>query len=189
MAGAPPRVEPVRASGPTGGEQPPWTESTAAPGSPTPPIGLAATPRARPHAVMVGAWTDSTPSRGSAPGCHRLDLPALRAMLWAARALHRTRRALATHGLDGVRVTPAPPALPAHAVRGARFALRRMNASCLEGALVLQAWDAARGAGPDVVIGVIGTGEDFRAHAWLATAPDAAPGTFSEILRIPASRA
>ena len=119
----------------------------------------------------------------------RLDVPALRAMLWSARALRRTRRALAMHGLDGLRVTPAPPALPAHAVRGARFALRRMNASCLEGALVLQAWDAARGAGPDVVIGVIGTGEDFRAHAWLATAPDAAPGTFSEILRIPASRA
>ncbi len=117
-----------------------------------------------------------------------LDVRTLRAALWAARSLRRVRRQLAGRGLDAARVAP-PPDLPAPARRGVVLALRGLSASCLEGALVLQAWDSAHGAEADVVVGVTAAADGFRAHAWLATAPDAGPGTFSEILRIPASRA
>ena len=59
-----------------------------------------------------------------------------------------------------------PPRLPGRAERGVRAALRRLPATCLERAVVLQAWEAAQGRPRDVLIGVTGT-EEFRAHAWL----------------------
>jgi hypothetical protein len=115
----------------------------------------------------------------------RPDLPSLRAALWAVGALRRARRDLRRHGLEGTRVAPPPP-LPASARRGVLAVARRRPSTCLEKALVLQSWEAAHGAGADVVIGVKGPGDGFRAHAWLETMPDAAPGAFEEILRLPA---
>jgi hypothetical protein len=115
----------------------------------------------------------------------RLDVATLRAALWAARALRRTRRSLAGRGLDGAHVTP-PPALPAHARRGVMAVLRRRPNTCLERALVLQRWEAAHGAGADVVIGVPRVSDDFVAHAWLETMPDGPLDAFHEIHRIPA---
>jgi hypothetical protein len=115
----------------------------------------------------------------------RVDLPALRAALWAVRALRAARRDLKRHGLDGTRVAP-PPRLPASARRGVFAVLRRKPNSCLERALVLQRWETSHGAGADVVIGVPGPGDDFVAHAWLETMPDGSPDAFHEILRLPA---
>jgi hypothetical protein len=114
-----------------------------------------------------------------------LDLPTLRAAAWALRALRRAERDLARHGLDGARVAP-PPRLPASARRGVLAVVRRRPNTCLERALVLQRWEAAHGAGADVVIGVKGPSDGFRAHAWLETMPDGPPEAFQELLRLPA---
>jgi len=116
----------------------------------------------------------------------RVDLPSLRAALWAARALRVARRDLKRQGLEGAQVAP-PPRLPASAGRGVMAVLRRQPNSCLERALVLQRWEASHGAGADVIIGVPALGEDeFVAHAWLETMPDGSLDRFHEILRIPA---
>jgi hypothetical protein len=109
----------------------------------------------------------------------------VRAAAWAFVALGRARRDLAADGLDGARVAP-PPRLPASARAGVLAVVRRRPSTCLERALVLQRWDADHGAGGDVIIGVRGPGDGFRAHAWLETMPDGPPGAFEEILRLPA---
>ena len=109
----------------------------------------------------------------------------LRAAAWAFAALRRTGRDLAAHGFEGARVSP-PPRLPASARAGVLAVVRRRPSTCLERALVLQRWDADHGARGDVIIGVRGARDDFRAHAWLETMPDGPPGTFEEILRLPA---
>jgi Transglutaminase-like superfamily len=114
-----------------------------------------------------------------------LDVPTLRAAWWALRAMRRTRRSLARHGLDGTYVAP-PPLLPATARRGVLVVVRRRDTTCLERALVLQRWEASHGSSADVVIGTTGARDGFRAHAWLATMPDAPEGAFTELLRLPA---
>ena len=114
-----------------------------------------------------------------------IDLATVRAALWTARALHRTKRELARRGLEGARVAPPPP-LPAHARRGVMAVIRRRPTTCLERALVLQRWEAAHGAVSDVVIGVPGRGDDFIAHAWLEHMPDGQAAAYHEIHRIPA---
>jgi hypothetical protein len=114
-----------------------------------------------------------------------LEPATVRAAAWAYVALRRTGRELAARGLEGTRVTPPPP-LPASARAGVLAVGRRRPSTCLERALVLQAWDAAHGARSDVVIGVRGPGDGFRAHAWLESMPDVPPGAFQEILRLPA---
>ena len=109
------------------------------------------------------------------------------AAAWTVLALRRTRRDLAAHGLDGAHVTP-PPRLPASARAGVLAVVRRHPNTCLERALVLQCWEAAHGARGDVVVGVVGPSDGFRAHAWLETLPDGRPGAFLELLRLPAPR-
>jgi hypothetical protein len=109
----------------------------------------------------------------------------LRAAVWAVVALRRTRRDLAAHGIEGARVMP-PPRLPASARAGVLAVVRRRPTTCLEKALVLQRWEAAHGAGADVVIGVVGPRDGFHAHAWLETMPDGQPDAFQELLRLPA---
>lgn len=64
--------------------------------------------------------------------------------------------------------------------------VRRRPSTCLEKALVLQRWEAAHDAGADVVIGVVGPRDGFRAHAWLETMPEGQPAAFQELLRLPA---
>jgi hypothetical protein len=114
-----------------------------------------------------------------------LDPPTVRAGVWALVALRRARRDLARHGLDGALVAP-PPRLPASARRGVLAVVRRRPGTCLEQALVLQRWEAAHGRPADIVIGVKGAGDGFRAHAWLETMPDAPEGAFQEIMRLAA---
>ncbi|HET8757877.1 MAG TPA: lasso peptide biosynthesis B2 protein [Solirubrobacteraceae bacterium] len=128
------------------------------------------------------ARADLPPLRARLAG---MDVATVRAALWTARALRRTKRELARHGLDGARVAP-PPSLPAHARRGVMAVIRRKPNTCLERALVLQRWEAAHGAVSDVVIGVPGRGGDFVAHAWLEHMPDGQAAAYHEIHRLPA---
>lgn len=64
--------------------------------------------------------------------------------------------------------------------------IRRWDPTCLERALVLQAWEAAHGGARDVVIGVRGSGESMAAHAWLDGEPDGAAAAYEELLRVAA---
>lgn len=110
-------------------------------------------------------------------------LAALRAALWALRAVTTARRQLRRTGINRVEL-PEPPCVPEGAFRGVQAALRRQPASCLERALVLQRWHAAHGRPHDVVIGVAGSSEAFEAHAWLDGED---PGReYRELSRVPA---
>jgi Transglutaminase-like superfamily len=116
----------------------------------------------------------------------RLDLPTLRAALWAERALRSARRTLRRRGVEGI-LLPAPPALPAEAGRGVSALLRRRASStCLERALVRQRWLAAHGSRRDVVIAAQAPGDAFQAHAWVDGDPDEQDPAFHELLRLPA---
>jgi hypothetical protein len=131
---------------------------------------------------LVSARADLPTLRARLAG---LDVATVRAAVWTARALRRTKRELAGRGLEGARVAPPPP-LPAHARRGVMAVIRRKPNTCLERALVLQRWEASHGAPSDVVIGVPGRGGDFVAHAWLEHMPDGQVAAYHEIHRIPA---
>ncbi|MGH9222917.1 MAG: lasso peptide biosynthesis B2 protein [Acidimicrobiales bacterium] len=116
----------------------------------------------------------------------RSSPPVLRAAWWTLRAhsavrseLRRAERALA------VMVRP-PPRLPLAATRGVNGTLARRRATCLERALVLQAWLAAHGERHDIVIGVAAPGGDFQAHAWLdGLEPADSAGPYRELTRLP----
>ena len=115
----------------------------------------------------------------------KLDPASLRAALWATMALRKTRRALRRDRVTDV-VVGAPPRLPRRAGRGVRAVLRRSDPTCLERALVLQAWERAHGGWPDVVIGVRGSGDTMAAHAWLDGESNGDLGQYEELLRVPA---
>lgn len=115
----------------------------------------------------------------------RLDIPTLRAAWWAQRALVQARRELRREGIESVAVAP-PPSLPAEARRGVLALLRRRECTCLERSLVLQRWHASQGDLREVVIGVAGPTESFRAHAWLEGEPNGDLGRFQELMRLPA---
>ena len=100
---------------------------------------------------------------------------------WAARSVRAVRRELRVRPVGEVRVPPPPTAPGRRGERGVSLALRRFEPSCLERALVLQRWLAARGDPRDVVIGVTAPDADFRAHAWL---DGESPHEFREIARV-----
>lgn len=114
----------------------------------------------------------------------RLDVPTIRAGLWAVRALRQARRTLRRGGPTAARVS-APPRLPRSASRGVGGVLRRWPSSCLERALVLQRWEAAHGSPRSVVIGVQGRQDAFRAHAWLDGTGDPLAAGYQELTRLP----
>jgi Transglutaminase-like superfamily len=113
------------------------------------------------------------------------DLATLRALVWAGRSLVHVRRSLRHTALPDVTVAP-PPSLPPDAVRGVRFVLGRRPNTCLQRALVLQAWHAAQGSPREVVIGVTSSRNTFSAHAWLDGALGEPGPDFEELLRLPA---
>lgn len=114
----------------------------------------------------------------------RLDPPTLRAALWTLRALGRARRQLRHSGLEDLKL-PRLPNLPRSAERGLRAVLRRRSHTCLERAVILQRWHAAHGDPRDIVVGVAGTGDAFRAHAWLEHEADEHElETFRELRRV-----
>lgn len=107
----------------------------------------------------------------------------LRAAWWALRMARRTRRLLASDGVEAALGPPPPPRLPATAIRGVRGGLRRRGESCLVKSIVIQSWDAAHGHRRDLIIGVT-TPSEFGAHAWLeGDAAMTASTPYQEILR------
>ena len=116
----------------------------------------------------------------------RVDRNTLRAAFWAQLALLRARRGLKRRRIERVVVQPPPAGLPASAGRGVYALLRRRPHTCLERALVLQAWEKAHGNRRDVVIGVDPRGAEFAAHAWLAGELDGEDARFEELMRLPA---
>lgn len=106
-------------------------------------------------------------------------------MWWAGRSLIHVRHSLRRDAFVDVAISPPPP-LPPRAVRGVRYVLRTRPGTCLQRALVLQAWHAAQGSPREVVIGVSGSSDTFTAHAWL-DGDQGDPGRgFDELLRLPA---
>lgn len=96
----------------------------------------------------------------------RLSPQTLRAAGWALAAVVRARRNLRTQGL-AARVPP-PPSLPWGSRTGVLGVLNRLSPTCLERALVLQAWLSAHDVAADVVVGVARDSDGtVRAHAWL----------------------
>ena len=114
-----------------------------------------------------------------------LSVTTVRAAWWADRALAGVRRRLVSDGLKDVGSVATPPPLPPEAARIVESVLRRRGSTCLESALVLQAWHAARGISRDVVIGVTRPGLAFQAHAWLEGDPSVREGEFEVIRRQP----
>ena len=88
-----------------------------------------------------------------------------RAVTWAVREHRRLGHALE---IDGVRAAVQPPVrrLPGRTGQVVAGTLRVRRATCLERALIMQAWLSANGSDHDVVIGVR-RDRDFTAHAWL----------------------
>ena len=112
----------------------------------------------------------------------RRALRAVRAGWWAVRAARAVSAQLERHALAPVAVPVVPAALATCGTRAVEAALRARGASCLQRAIVLQAWHLAHGVRRDVVVGVRPSA-DFDAHAWLdGERPGAAYG---ELLRRP----
>lgn len=65
-------------------------------------------------------------------------------------------------------------------------ALHRLEPTCLERALVEQAWLASQGVIRDVVIGVLPDGmRNGPAHAWVDNVDVASPTRYPELYRLP----
>lgn len=107
----------------------------------------------------------------------------LRAALWTLRAVRSARRQLRRSGYEGLTL-PRVPNLPRSASRGVNAVLRRLPATCLERAVVLQRWRTAHGDPHEVVVGVTGTHDEFRAHAWLDDESPADIVVFRELVRL-----
>lgn len=95
----------------------------------------------------------------------RISPASWRAAWWAWRVVRRARKDLKVDGL-AARVQP-PPRLPWGARVGVNGVLNRLEPTCLEKALVLQAWLAAHDVHRDVVVGVRGNADKVNAHAWV----------------------
>lgn len=106
------------------------------------------------------------------------------AAAWAAFAARHVRRQLKRAGVNA-KVMP-PPKLSRRGGRGVAAALRRLEPTCLERALVEQAWLASQGTNLDVVIGVPLTGmQNAPAHAWVDGRDLDSPSKYNEIHRLP----
>ena len=113
----------------------------------------------------------------------RLRPTVLLGALWATVAAYLVRRRLKRSGVRA-RV-PRPPRLGAKAGHGVMGALSRLKPTCLERALVLQAWLAAQGNPLDVVIGVPREGmKSGPAHAWVDGTDATAVANHVELYRL-----
>ena len=113
----------------------------------------------------------------------RLRPAVLAGAAWALLAVYLGRRRLR---LDGMRAhVPWPIGLPTTGARGVNGVLHRLSPTCLERALVAQAWRAAHGDPRDIVIGVPPGGlKQAPAHAWLDGVDTASPAAHVEIHRL-----
>ncbi len=104
--------------------------------------------------------------------------------LWATFAAFVVHRRLERLGLKAT--VPPPPRLSRRAGRGVAGALRRLEPTCLEKALVQQAWLASHGVMKEVVIGVPPDGmHKDPAHAWVDGIDALSPTRYVELHRLP----
>jgi hypothetical protein len=104
--------------------------------------------------------------------------------LWATFAAFVVHRRLEKAGLKAS--VPRPPRLSGRAGRGVAGALRRLEPTCLEKALVQQAWLASHGVMKEVVIGVPPDGmHKDPAHAWVDGIDAVSPTRYIELHRLP----
>ena len=99
---------------------------------------------------------------------------------WAWSASRSASRQLRSRPVTEVRIRP-PVRRLAGGRRGFAAVMNRLEPSCLERALVLQAWLRSHGIERSVVIGVTAPERGFRAHAWLEGEDIAG---FTEIARV-----
>ena len=113
----------------------------------------------------------------------RLRPSALAGALWALVATMVARKRLRR---DGLRATSLKaPSWNGQASRAAQGVLARLEPTCLERALVDQAWRLAHGDRRDIVIGVPRQGMSAApAHAWLDGLDAASPLAYQEIHRL-----
>jgi hypothetical protein len=118
----------------------------------------------------------------------RVHPSVLAGALWATLAARLVRRRLKRSGVNAT--VPRPPRLGRGAERGVMGALRRLEPTCLERALVEQAWLASQGVMRDVVIGVPpeGIGKE-PAHAWVDGRDARSPSRYVELHRLAPHRA
>lgn len=89
-----------------------------------------------------------------------------RTVIWALREGHKARRGIRKQGMSPPpRISPPP--YPDLGYRAVELALKLTRRTCLERALIIQAWYAAAGYEREILIGVKGPSRDFEAHAWL----------------------
>ncbi len=93
------------------------------------------------------------------------DRERVRAAAWALRAFSSVHAELREDGLSTK--VPAPPPLPSRTLRTVEVVLRIRRATCLERALVVQRWFAARSVPRTVVVGISESPGAFAAHAWV----------------------
>ena len=110
----------------------------------------------------------------------------LRAAWWSLRAARRAQQALVAGEFDNISL-PRVPRLPQRGQPGVAAVLRRARYTCLERALVRQAWYAAHGDRRDVVIGVRAPSAGFATHAWLEGDVPCHTEAFAELARKPAA--
>jgi hypothetical protein len=106
----------------------------------------------------------------------------VQAYRWARRELADVKVRLKTEGVK-TRVVP-PTGLAPRGYRGLQRALAQVSPTCLERALVLQAWRAAYTDAPDVVIGVRKGESDIEAHAWVEGDTSAFDPSYDELTRL-----
>jgi hypothetical protein len=113
----------------------------------------------------------------------RLRPSVLLGALWATVAARLVRRRLRDSGVHAH--VPRPPHLGPKGRLGVMAALSRLRPTCLERALVLQAWLAVEGKPRDVVIGVPREGmKSGPAHAWVDGTDAISAATYLELHRL-----
>jgi hypothetical protein len=110
--------------------------------------------------------------------------PNLRSFRWAATETRSIRRRVPSEGATA-RV-PVPDLPAPRGWLGVRLAIAVLQPTCLERALVIQAWVAAYGNPPDVVIGVRRRNGSVEAHAWVDGSDPWYDPSYAEIARFPA---
>jgi hypothetical protein len=140
------------------------------------------------RAASASGWQGAPgwPSRlRSAAGASARAAQAAQLAAWAWRAHRQVHLRLPATGLEcDMGIPPAPRLARMGDLEGDKAitsVLGLRGASCLEEALIRQAWLAARDTRRDVVIGVTAPSEGFRAHAWLDG--DAVGGGYVEMFR------
>ncbi|MGH9169495.1 MAG: lasso peptide biosynthesis B2 protein [Acidimicrobiales bacterium] len=143
------------------------------------------------HSAAESGWVQERRPGGSAD--HRTSGYLLvahgpRLVVWARRSLRRVHGELPVAGIDGsISISPPPLSGSLSALEGDRVlraVLGRSGATCLEEAIIRQAWYASRGVEKEVVVGVTSPADDFKAHAWLSG--DAGSPGYVELLHKPA---